>query len=186
MQLLIAIKSCEAHWKRFAAQCDTWVNCPIFVPVEAYTGKHLGVPDDYAHLPHKTCAICKAIKDRTDHAFLCDTDTYVHVPRLLEAPRYDYAGYQLEGKHYASGGAGYWLSRKAMEVVAAGDPSRFEFEDEMVGTLLLEAGIVVHHDPRYALYEDVLPNNHVVSRHLSSRGPFEISMMYDAHRKANP
>jgi len=52
--------------------------------------------------------------------------------------------------------------------------------------VLKEAGIKLHHDPRYALYRDVLPTNDVISRHLSSRGPYQIEFMYAAHRLANP
>src|SRR5271166_6178561 len=179
--MLIAIKSCEAHWERCSAIRDTWWTPEVMF----FTGPMLGVHDCYARLPDKTKAICQwALEHNVSHLYKTDTDTYVHVPRLLEAPRHDYAGYQLEGKCYASGGAGYWLSRKAMETVAACDPSKFQFEDEMVGTVLLEAGITVHHDSRYALYEDVLPSNSIISRHLSSRVPFEIPMMYEAHRKA--
>src|SRR5271157_2354216 len=182
--MLIAVKSCEFHWPRCSAIRQTWGESPL---IYFFTGWQLDVPDDYANLPAKTKVICQwALKRNHEHAFLCDSDTYVHVPRLLEAPRHDYAGYQLEGKCYASGGAGYWLSRKAMETVAACDPSKFQFEDEMVGTVLLEAGIIVHHDPRYALYADVLPDNDIISRHLSSRGPYEINFMYAAHRRANP
>jgi hypothetical protein len=149
----------------------------------------LKVPDDYEHLPAKTHAICEQFQDY-DFCFLTDSDSYVSIPRLLASgfEAHDYIGYQLEtpdGIPYASGGAGYWLSRKAMKMVAEeAIPERFKNEDEMVGTVLAEDGIKLHHDPRYALYRDVLPSNDVISRHLSSRGPYEISFMYAAHRRA--
>ena len=175
--MLVAIKSCEAHWDRCSAIRDTWAKDSGIV--RAFTGWQLDVPDTYEALPLKTHAICKwALKRGYLNVFFCDTDTYVCLPRL-KPNGHDYVGYKLPDKEYASGGAGYWLSRKAMEMVTAGDPGKFANEDEMVGALV---GPPVH-DSRYALYDDVLPGNEVISRHLSSRGPFEISMMYEAHRK---
>jgi hypothetical protein len=183
----IVVKSCAAHADREFAQFCTWAD----IQPEVYfaDGEILGCPDDYEHLPRKTKAICKLTED---YLFLCDTDTYVHVPRLLASgyEAHNYIGYQLtrnSGIPYASGGAGYWLSKAAMEVIAkSANPDLFENEDEMVGNVLFNAGIKLHHDPRYALYEDVLPGNNIISRHLSSRGPYEISFMYAAHRRANP
>lgn len=181
--MLVAVKSCEAHWDRCSAIRDTWAkdsDC-----VEFFTGNRLDVRDEYEYLPAKTQAICKwALKRGHLNVFFCDTDTYVYLPRLKPS-EHDYVGYRLEGKVYASGGAGYWLSRKAMELVLTANPAKFKNEDEMVGTVLALHSVPVHHDPRYALYQDVLPTNEVVSRHLSSRGPYEISFMYAAHRRAN-
>lgn len=191
MRVLIAVKGCKAHLERWQAQMQTWAVptslLPPFTLLGYFTGELLKVPDDYGHLPEKTKAICGMVKDH-DFCFLTDTDSYVSIPKLLASgyEAHDYIGYRLEGKDYASGGAGYWLSRKAMQVVASCDPSRFTAEDEMVGTVLKEAGIKLHHDPRYALYRDVLPTNDVISRHLSSRGPYQIEFMYAAHRLANP
>jgi hypothetical protein len=181
--MIIAVKSCEKHWDRVKAIRETWGKSPM---VYFFTGDFLRVPDDYAHLPHKTKAICQwTLRHNYDWAFLCDTDTYVSVPRLLKADQHTYMGYRLENKNYASGGAGYMLSRKAMEVVSQGNPDEFENEDEMVGTLLGKVGISVHHDRRFSLYQDVLPGNKVISRHLSSRGPFKLEMIHEAHQRAN-
>ena len=178
--MLIAVKSCEAHWSRCAAIRDTW-----WTPqVHFFTGNELDVPDDYAHLPQKTKAICQwAVTRGHLWAFLCDTDTYVHVPRLLALPLTDYMGYHLEGKDYASGGAGYVLSRKAMDIVANSSTDGFANEDEFVGKTLL-GRVRLCHEPRLSLYDDVLPGNHIISRHLSSREEFKIPMMHEAHRRA--
>jgi len=179
--MLIAVKSCEAHWNRCAAIRDTW-GTP---EVHFFTGHELGVHDSYDALPHKTRAICKwAIEHGHPWAFLCDTDTYVHVPRLLALPLTDYMGYHLEGKDYASGGAGYILSHKAMKIVAGADPDGFANEDEFVGKTLV-GKVRLCHEPRFSLYEDVLPTNHVISRHLSSRHAYQVEFMYAAHRRAN-
>jgi hypothetical protein len=190
---LIAIKSCEAHRHRVSAQLKTWG--AYQVPIRVYTGPLLGVPDDYVNLPVKVKEICRDLRDR-EFVFLMDTDTYVVPERLLNSgfEQHDYSGcaltaYNIQLK-YASGGAGYWLSKKALNILADADWSKVSGcdanEDMHVGYILAQNGITLHHDPRYALYESPLPDNEIISEHLSSRGPFEIQMMYDAHGKMNP
>lgn len=192
MKTLIAIKGCEAHFDRFTAELNTWIRGKHWNLVWYFTGPMLGVPDDYDSLPAKTKAICQwAVNNEYDYAFLTDTDTYVSVPRLLASRFYlhDYTGYVLDWlpTHYCSG-PGYWLSRKAMKILAEADWSKISghghetCEDVMVGAVLHAHGILPHHDRRYALYEDVLPENDVISSHLSSRKAFEISFMYEAHK----
>ena len=180
--MLIAVKSCDAHWDRCSAIRDTWWT-PI---VHFLTGNELNIPDSYEALPLKTRAICKwAVTRGFLWATLVDTDTYVSVPRLTAETWGDYTGYRLEEKDYASGGAGYVLSRRAMMAIAHCDAEAYKAEDEMVGKVLKNAGINLVHDPRFSLYEDVLPSNKVITRHLSSRGAYEINFMYAAHRRAN-
>ena len=99
----------------------------------------LPVADDYAHLPHKTQAICKwALANGFDYVFKCDDDTAVYVERLvlelMQYPGIDYAGY-LNGE-VCTGGPGYFLSRRAMQaVVQAGTPD-FWAEDVWVSTVI--------------------------------------------------
>jgi hypothetical protein len=187
----IVVKSCVAHEDREAAQFDTWAE---LTPIVYFaTGEILGIPDDYAHLPHKTHAMCRFLTGAfaEDFAFFCDTDTYVHVPRLLASgyEQHDYVGHALEisGIPYASGGAGYWLSRKAMDIIAReAVPDHFPYEDYMVGAALYEHCIPLHHDPRYTLALDSWPEpgNDLITKHLSMNGPYKIEMMYEAHRRA--
>lgn len=177
--MLVAIESCEAHLDRLTAQFMTWAKSTEIV---GFTGHDLGVPDDYGHLPEKTRAICK-YAEGFDYLFKCDTDTYASISRLLASgfEQYDYSGYVLDSG-YCSGGAGYWLSQKAMRIVAE-QPIVWEYEDMQVGLTLKRFGILPHHDERYALYRDVLPDNDVISRHLSSRAKYEIKFIFEAHRK---
>jgi len=117
-------------------------------------------PDDYNGLPFKTRAICQwAVGKRLDHIFLCDTDTYVYVNKLLSCgyERYDYVGkisrplgetfsYDAPNRNgvvqhieecypWASGGYGYFLSQEAATYVADKFPESWA-EDLWVGQLM--------------------------------------------------
>jgi len=194
---LIAIESCQAHSDRVKAQFATWIrDMTTEIFVFSFTGEFLGISDDYAALPQKTQAICKwALGMSTEYLLKIDTDTYVHPARLMASgfEKYDYSGYVLDWLEtpYCAGPA-YWLSRKAMELVAAADLSQFrhasypDAEDVTVGLILASHGIKPHHDRRYAPQEDVLPENDVITSHLSRHhGGFKLEMMFEAHERAN-
>jgi len=116
--------------------------------------------DDYRHLPFKTREICKWASAKVlNHVFLCDTDTYVSIKYLLTChyEQYDYMGMMprpigktfqysdddCEGvrQHWdrcytwASGGVGYFLSKKALTEVAYAFPNIWA-EDMWVGQVL--------------------------------------------------
>ncbi len=87
-----------------------------------------------------------------DYLFKCDDDTYVSIPRLLA---YDLAGRDYIGAEwrpgvgYGSGGAGYFLSRKAAGLVARELEQATGAEDLLVGEVLRAAGIRLSIDPRF-------------------------------------
>ena len=117
----------------------------------------LGVPDDYMNLPLKTKAIIGwSLWNGYDFTFLCDTDTFTIPTRLLKCgfEKYDYSGrFGNQPKigttfHYrdpqgdypnchpwASGGVGYFLSRKSGELIARSWPDVWA-EDLWVGQCL--------------------------------------------------
>lgn len=104
----------------------------------------LNVEDDYAHLPHKSIAICKWAAERDyDFVFKADDDSYVWVSRLvheLMSVSFDYAGY-VNGR-MCSGGPGYWLSKRALTVVAEkASASNHWAEDVTVGKTLFHHNI---------------------------------------------
>jgi len=76
-----------------------------------------------------------------DRVFKADDDTYVHVPRLLVSGKeeFDYVGRPDQAdryNHWMQGGAGYWLSRHAMEHLVSLPLSVWEAdwrEDRIVG-----------------------------------------------------
>lgn len=84
------------------------------------------------------------------NVFQCDVDTYVAVPRLLttEWPLHDYIGRQDDPRGFCGGGCGYWLTARALRVLAVSEPYP-EYGDLWVGTVLQAAGIKAHHDPRF-------------------------------------
>lgn len=117
--------------------------------------------DTYADLPFKTREICRWARGKvTDHIFLCDTDTYIFIPYLLafEYEKFDYMGempyrigttflYESDapGGHrevrpdcntWASGGVGYFLSKRASNEIAESFPDSWA-EDLWVGQIIM-------------------------------------------------
>jgi hypothetical protein len=112
----------------------------------------MGVKDDYHHTYEKNNAIIRwALARGCNHLFTCDVDTYVVVPRLLacEFEEHDYMGHRCDEGH-AGGGYGYWLSRRAMEILRDDPPNgSAAYNDLGIGMKLLVHGIPVHHDPGF-------------------------------------
>ena len=115
----------------------------------------LPVVDNYDSLPFKTREILRwSIFHGYDFTFLCDNDTFVIPDRLMSI---GFEGYDYSGKfnrqpgrrfHYAddrgtypdiycwcSGGFGYFVSRRAAELVVASEPKVWA-EDMYVGQVL--------------------------------------------------
>src|SRR5207237_4532050 len=89
----------------------------------------LPVRDDYWALPQKVRAAFRWALEQTNadgtftysHVFKCDRDSFIHADRLLAhyqeilAQGLDYVGLVGNPGDCCGGGAGYWLSRKAMQ-----------------------------------------------------------------------
>jgi|SRR5208282_2596810 len=160
---LIAITSCgkPAYLARRRKQAETWVPLAIAAgyDVETFDGPRLGVSDDYAGLPMKTKALCDWARGKYKKMLKVDDDSYIDVSRL-EVPDADYAGCLLaacdthtvhpppvpnapKGMYsapYASGG-GYWVSDRAMSIVAGAAITEDWAEDRWVGNVLAAVGI---------------------------------------------
>lgn len=118
----------------------------------------LPVLDDYNSLPWKTLNIVLwSLRHGYDFTFLCDTDTFIVPSKLLTCgyEKFDYVGRfnsnQAPGMQFphrdcrgllikqcygwASGGVGYFLSKRAMQLVATKQPSHWA-EDLWVGQVL--------------------------------------------------
>jgi hypothetical protein len=141
MRLLIAVSSCKRDVENGAnrAMRETWLKGTDYMFFIG--GVSCPCPDDYEHLPCKTKFSCQyALDEGYDYKFQCFTDTYA-VPERFPKTIPDYAGYVLRAEFpYCSGGAGYFLSRKAMEFIVKEEPNDWA-EDRWVGRILHEHGI---------------------------------------------
>lgn len=184
MKPLIAIPSCHklAHLRQ--ACRDTWVgkwgslvDIRFFIGNPRRRGKrdeiYLDCADDYDSLPLKVRLMHQWILARDyTNVFKCDDDTWVHVPRLLASgfERDDYIG-SRRALFFAQGGAGYWLSRQAMEILAKETPEEWavrKCEDITVG-YLLQGKLPLTRDTRYvdSLDHSRIPrsNNNQITSH---------------------
>lgn len=173
------------------------------------------VPDDYGHLTYKTReSLAWAMDHGYDGVFRCFPDTYVHVDRLMASDfrLYDYYGdfRREEGgrtdggsgefrptlqqaQNYASGGAGYWLNRKAIEFLIHApilgvwrDDLTPYVEDLWVGNILGKCGekLAYFDDARFCNKGSRMwpePKNDVITAHMSCPEAYDRKRMYAAH-----
>lgn len=203
MRFLVAIKSClkDKNAGYHQAIRETWgktlpdsVDLIFFIGGEVPTNLEkdeicLPVPDGYWELHPKMLAIAKyAVQMDYDFSILCDTDTYLDLPKLMSSgfDSYDYSGVcanpagTVFGKaypgrktedynnfiispfySYLSGGHGYILSLKAAKIVAASLLEEYNSEDLVVGQILgpfIVSGEII---------AKVLPNLKDVTFHLA-------------------
>lgn len=172
--------NCRASWladvKRFdnlSAVFLLGVGEDVKRPVYIDDVLALPCPDHYDTLPQRTNWFCRwaLARDDWDYLFKCDDDTYVCVERLAAyQPAGDYVGTEWQaGVNYGSGGAGYFLSRRAAEIVAehlhdvpgpeanssqGAFPNQFGSEDLIVGDVLRRYGINLVKDNRFVPFKD--------------------------------
>ena len=175
--------------------------------------ERLDVPDDYSHLPEKSQAMRKWSLERGyEFMFKSDRDTYLSPRRLLDSgfEKHDYSGhfpmYPSEGYipadghdlseycdprgvyPYASGGCGYWTSRRAMEAIAAApldwkrlDNRGVPAEDLWIPNILYPLGMRGYHNPRYMFHGDRLVGDYITVHLSKGTGCYEPSWMVRAH-----
>lgn len=209
---VILISSCERDEANGfnQAQRDTWLqNCAADYKFLIGGAAHeyeeddklyLPCEDDYNSLPHKTrLGHLWAVEQGWDFVFQCFTDTYVNVSRLLASgyQNWHYSGCfpgepvnvpvnpepNRQGKYcYASGGPGYWTSRRAiLEGMEEFEVGEYWAEDMWAGDAMGRAGFQGYHDPRYWFKGEGLDQT-AISVHLS-RGTnvYEAAWMRKAH-----
>lgn len=117
-----------------------------------YDEVFLDVPDDYAHLPYKTRALCQwALDNGYTNVFKCDDDTFVYVDRLLKSG-YEQAQWmgRYNGGEFVAGGPGYWLNEAALRAVAQGHIQKSDWaEDIWVSRTLQTKGFKPEFNPNY-------------------------------------
>lgn len=124
--------------------------------------------DDYEGLPQKTQQLFEYFlrTHQFEYLYKCDDDTFVHLDRLMSRLNQDqYVGrvntWERDGKSsYAEGGAGYILSRRAVELAL----DKFVFredlkgaEDVFVALALRDAGIRPVQDDRFSQWPTPCP-----------------------------
>lgn len=161
----------------------------------------VSVPDDRQHLTYKRQASIRwALDQDYTHFFCAFTDTYINTKRLKNScfENHDYTGQAFSSSviqcaPFCDGGCGYWLSRKAGELVSASPIESAhdgEYEDSWIGSILEKRGIVPFHDTRYSMGESwgntqqpVLASNQNITCHLSrATNEYYPQWMYDAYR----
>jgi hypothetical protein len=209
LEPIILVTSCERDRRLGAHHAirETWGAAALGkIEIRFLLGRHsqavcldewrLDVPDDMEGVSAKTReGHRRALDAGFGHVFQVFTDTYIDLDRLLASdfaprdytgcfPRYP-AGLVTDGG-YAFGGPGYWLSRKASEVLIASPwpariPRRGAAEDYWVGNVLHQAGIHGWNDPRYH-YKAAL-GAEGISVHVGRlRGTYDAAWIREAHR----
>lgn len=143
----------------------------------------LSCDDGYDHLSQKVAHFCRwaVAHCEFDYLFKCDDDTFVAADRLAEIDFQgrDYIGFEFFGHGYASGGAGYFLSRRAAKIIATQLHGTDWKEDVLVADCLRKNGIVISHDDRFLPYgnDDKRPkaDNQIITSHRLSRNEFMAS-----------
>ena len=125
-----------------------------------------------------------ALEEGYDYVFSVPTDCYIVIPRLLASgyEKFDYPGYQVPGEGHIGGGSGYWLSKRAMLIVANSEPE-LDYEDRWVGNALRTYDILGVHDPRYWSSEQTRVDG-AITAHLShATGIYNPRWMVTLHEK---
>ena len=173
--ILIASYEAARHNGYQQAQRDTWIkDLSGRMPYKFVLGRECENPgpdeivvdagDKIEGFPLKTkAARAWATKNGFGYTFHCTTDTYVIAERILgiNYEQFDCLGYFMHDMHrlckteniqFPQGGAGYWLSPKAAEIIEKSTPPEWigVAEDVFVGNAILHTpGMVCGHDEGY-------------------------------------
>jgi len=214
MKVLIAVASCHSlrHYEKSLR--DTWIqNIPSEVDFRFFIGNpntndfekdeiFLDVDDGYEGCSAKTIEQSKWVLEHGyDFVYKTDLDTLVVPKNLLSSDfwMHDYTG----GKNgevssggsgspgtgiFASGGSGYWLSKKALSVVAElehPNPPRAD-EDVVVAQALKKHGIELHADSRYKWEPRSRFDKDTISFHLTSTLGYNTTIQTAAGAQRQP
>jgi Galactosyltransferase len=201
-RILIGICSCGRYGERREAIRQTWLRTlPAGVTALFFIGREsasdrdglisLAVPDDYQNLTQKVHGFFRYALAHYDfdYLFKCDDDTYVHGVRLLNEIRPGVGllgSMQLRSAGYASGGAGYLLSREMVEKLAVDLPPNPGAEDVFFSSRSASTGLRLESTPAFQGFGDQSPEvaNAFATGHWC--GPFEMRRIHGALTGEHP
>jgi hypothetical protein len=199
--------SCHRDRAFQQAQRDTWLKDLCVTDHKFFLGRpsdqpeadevFLDVNDSYQGLSLKTQAICRwALDNDFDYVFKCDTDTVVNPWEFVfnDFQNYHYSGgfnedvvpaFSSEKILFASGGAGYWLSKNALTIVANAASIVTAAEDVFVAAALRAEKIFPMWNSGYRWRPGETIDKFVISLHLSSalQKKYEPALMYEYYQK---
>jgi hypothetical protein len=197
LKVLIAVFCCHKYraWEQTIR--DTWakdssVDVKFFLgnPVEtvpAIDEVFVNADDTQAGRTNKLVEVYRwALAHGYDYVFRCDPDTFVRPALLLDCgfERHDYMG--ALNSVFASGGSGFWLSKRAMQIVTTEPIAPDSADDVYVADRLRPHGIVVYDDKRFKYYPGDVLDDQTVAYHLSSvKGWNAGATCEDIHRAYN-
>lgn len=191
MKPLIGIASCHVNRLYANSQRDSWIkDAPEGLDIKFFLGDpnlndarsdevYLGVGDGYRDCSAKSIEQCKwALEHGYTHMLKADLDTLIFPGRLMNSgfEKHDFVGTN-HSDGTVSGGAGYWLSKKAMEVIAKlkwPTPPRYD-EDRIVTWALALAGIMPHYDKRHKFLPGDKIDEDTITYHIKTCAAYDKS-----------
>lgn len=204
MKLLVAISSCGRYEANHQSMRDTWlpeakqlgIDYKFFVEAGSKASDDTIVTqnEDWAMTCRLKYKVRWAFTQGYDYVFSCFPDTYVRSDRLFACgfEKFDYFGSVYKHANpgatfYCHGGAGYLLSRPAMEVVSKQESSYLN-DDCWLGDILSTVHILRGNcDDFHQFAGSPMKDNTVVTSHLSHASnslgvPYTAKFMYDEHK----
>ena len=149
----------------------------------------VSVPDDYIHQAYKFRQACRwAVRWDFDYVFQVLTDTFVVPSRLSICgfEEHDYIGTANNERTAIGGGAGMWLSRRALNNLIDEPIDVWGFDD-WVGRTLLKKGFSLMHDSRYTNLGQVDPprkDNDAITCHIANTPTvYDPKIMFELQRE---
>lgn len=183
-KILFAILSCHSLQQYEPSLRETWIKELPGIDHKFFLGLPslsspllpdevlLEVDDSFQGITEKSVAMHRwALEHGYDYVVKVDLDTFVRPVELLQSgfEQFDYTGGQnTQGVAFASGGSGYWLSRRALQIVVDAKITPGPAEDLHVATVLNDQGITLHADNRYQFIPGDIMNDRTLTLHLSS------------------
>lgn len=135
----------------------------------------LTTSDKYEHMSLKLKETLRwSLDNNFDFVFVCLTDTYVSVDRLLHSnfESCEYCGTSNGERTAIGGGPGMWLSRRAVEFLVNSPITNWAY-DRWVGEVMRDKEVPLTHDSRYTNLdlgdEPPLPENTIITSHIANR-----------------